>query len=472
MPVKIEEVSACKRKMIFEIPQSEIQEKIDKSVDELMKTVAMPGFRPGHAPRRLVERKMGQEIRDQAKVELITENYQKAVEENKLEIMREDDFNPDSVELPTDGPLTFEFNVEVKPLVDLPDYSAPKLQVRKITVEDTDLEQSMSHLQRSRGRFVEQPAEAVIQERDMLTADVRIAAGDIVLHEQNDSQLAVFVQSLGGVRLENLVSALEGKKSGDTVTFDVAVPEDFENKDVAGKTATATVTVKSVRRIDLPELNDELAKSVGFESLDEMRKAVKERLERDADEARQNVRRMAVADWLLKEVPLEVPEGSAEAGAARLFNQQVVNLQMRGVPVEMIQNRAEDLQATSRNQARTELQLSLILEALAKKENIEVSDDEIEARVAMMARNYNRSPDKMYEDLMKRGQLDSVREQIRDDKAMALLLERAEFTEVEQPAEDADKTEAGKVDEGAKKSKKTKKAKDAADTEEQKSGEA
>lgn len=433
MPVKIEEVSACQRKMIFEIPQSEIQEKIDKSVDELMKSVAMPGFRPGHAPRRLVERKMGQEIRDQAKVELITENYQKAVEEHKLEILREDDFNPDSVELPTEGPLTFEFNVEVKPEVTLPDYEKPALEVNKVTVADGDLEQAMAHLQRSRGRFVEQDAGVGIVERDMLTADVRIAVGETVLHEQKDSQLAVFVLSLGGVRLENLVSALSGKKAGETVTFEVAVPEDFETASAAGKTAEATVVIKSVRRIDLPELNDELAKSVGFESVEEMRKAVRDRLDRDAEEARENNRRMAVAEWLLKEIPLEVPEGAAESNASRLFNQQVVNLQMRGVPVDLIQNQAEQLQASSRERARTELKLSLILEAIAKKENIEVTDDEVEARVAMMAQNYNRTADKMYEDMLKRGQLDTVREQIRDDKAMALLLARAEFTEVEKP---------------------------------------
>ncbi len=449
MPVKIEDVSPSKKKMVFEIPQSEIQEKLDKSIDELMKTVAMPGFRPGHAPRRLVERKMGDDIRDQVKVELITENYQKAVEEHKLEILREDDFNPDSVELPKEGALTFEFNVEVKPEVTLPDYEKPSLEVRKVTVDDSDLEQAMAHLQRSRGNFVEQDKDAGIEERDMLTADVRIAADDTVLHEQNDSQLAVFVQSLGGLRLEGLVPALKGKKAGDTVTFDVAVPEDFENKDVAGKTAQATVAVKSVRRINLPELNDELAKSVGFENLEDMRKAVSERLQRDAEEARENARRMAVADWLLKEVPLEVPEGAAEANASRLFNQQVVSLQMRGVPVDLIQNQAEQLQASSRDRARTELKLSLILEALAKKENIEVSEDEVQARVAMMAQNYQRTPDKMYEDLLKRGQLDSVREQIRDDKAMALLMGRAEFKEVEPPAEEQQAAE-GASDEEAK----------------------
>lgn len=442
MPVTIEDAGSCKKKLKFEITREDIDKKMASTLDELSKTAQLPGFRPGHAPRRLIQRKLAEEIGDQVKAELISEEYKKAVEEHKLEILREEDFDPDKIELPKEGPLTFEVEVEVKPEITLPDYSVLELQVPKIVIRDEDVQAALDNLRRSRGRFVEQKAGTKAEERDMLTADVKVVVGDEVLHDQPDGALAVYPQAVGGIRIETLVSELAGKQAGDTAEFTVTVPETFEKESLRGQQATVTVAIKSVRRIEMPPLDDGFAKSVGMDTVADVEKAVRERIEADTTESRDTARREAVATWMLNKVSLEVPAGVAAANADRVFNQQVMSLQRQGVPLETIQERADELLEACRGRAARDLKLDFIFAAVAKQEGIEATEDELQARVGLLAQNYNRPTERMYEDLQKRGYLSALREQILNDKVYTLLLSKATVTEVEPAAAEAGQGEA------------------------------
>ena len=450
MAVKIEDAGACKKKLCFEISAEAIKEKLDKTLDEIAEEAQIPGFRPGHAPRRLVLRKLRDQISDRVKTELIAEEYKKAVEDNDLQILREEEFDPEALELPEEGALEFEVEVEVKPEVAVPDYQNIKVEVHKVEIRDEDLQQARDNLLRSRGRFVEQKKTASIAERDMLTADISITCGEQKVFEETDGALAVFPQAVGGIRLDNLVNELSGKKAGDTVTIKVEVPEGYEKSDLVGQPAEVSITIKSVRRLELPEFNDEFAQSVGYDSTDELDAEMGKRLEADIGEARQRSRREAVAGWLLEKVEFEVPEGVARANAGRVFNQQLVDLQRRGVPVEQIEERVDELREACNRRAQRELKLSFIFEAIAKKEKIEVVEDEVQARVGMIAAGYGRPADRLYADMEKRGLLDSIREQVRDDKIFRILLDKAEITEVAPPAPATEK-KAGQTEKAEKK---------------------
>jgi len=450
MAVRIEDAGVCKKKLCFEIPAEAIKEKIDKTLDELSGEAQIPGFRPGHAPRRLVHRKLRQQINDRVKTELIAEEYKKAVEDNKLAILREENFDMDKVEMPEDGPFVFDVVVEVKPEIALPDYRNVALEVRKVAVADSDVEEARNNLLRSRGRFVEQKKTVPIAHRDMLTADVRITCNGETLYEQLESTLAVFPQSLAGIRLEKLADELTGKVVGDTVTLKVEVPEGHEKPELVGKEAEVVIVIKSVRRLEVPELTDEFAKSMGFESAAQGDAELRKRLEADVEDIRERARREAMGNWLIEHVPFEVPEGVARANAGRVLNQHIVDLQRRGVPIEVIEQRFEELREASDRQAQRQLKLDFICEAIAKAEKVEVTEDEIQARVAMIASAYNRPTDRLYAELEKRGLLDALRDQIRDDKVFRLLLEKATITEVEPPAA----AQAAQSAEGGEKPKK------------------
>ena len=433
MPVKIEDAGVCKKKLIFEVPQEEIKTAVDKTLDELTEDSHIPGFRPGHAPRRLVQRKLREEIRDKVRAELIADVYKKAVEENKLEVLREEDFDPAKIEMPEDGPMKFEVLVEVKPEIALPDYAAIPVEVVRPAVAEADVEAALAHLRRSRGRFTEQPSDATIEERDMLSADVTIAVGSETILEQKDTGLAVFPQALAGIRFDNMVTALAGKTAGETVTVTAKVPEKFEKEALRGQEAWATIIIKSIRRIALPTFDDTFAKSVGFETVAEVETTIRERLTHDAADGLANAKREIMAKWLLDHVAFEVPEGVAASNAGRIFNRQVVQLQKQGVPVHQIEEKAEELMEACKQRSKVELKLSFITSEIATKEKMETTEDEVQARVQMIAQGYNRPADRVYEDMEKNGYLDALREQIRDDKVFALLLSKAVVTEKDAP---------------------------------------
>ncbi len=457
MAVKIEDAGACKKKLCFDISAETIKEKLDKTLDEVAEEAQIPGFRPGHAPRRLVLRKLRDQISDRVKAELISEEYQKAVEDNDLQILREEDFNPEALELPEEGSLTFEVEVEVKPEVALPDYQQIRLEVRKVEVREEDFEQARNNLLRSRGRFVEQDDSAKIAERDMLTADIRVTCGDRVVFEDSDGPLAVFPQAVGGIHLDNLAEHLVGKTTGDSVTIKAEIPEGHQAEDLVGKEAEVSIQVKGVRRLDLPDFNDEFAQSAGYESTAELDAELRKRLDSDVEEIRERGRREAAAAWLMDKIEVEVPEGVARANAGRVFNQQVVDLQRRGVPMDQIEKRTDELREACNQRAQQELKLSFIFETMAKEEKIEVSEDEVQARVGMIAAGYGRPADRLYADMQKGGLLDSIREQIRDDKIFRLLLDRAEITEIEPPPAEEKKEKPAKT--SGEKKKKTAKRK-------------
>jgi trigger factor len=433
VPVKIEDAGVCKKKLLFEVPQEEIQTAVNKTLDELTTDSHIPGFRPGHAPRRLVERKLREEIRDKVRAELIAEVYKKAVEENKLDVLREEDFDPAKIEMPADGPMKFEVLVEVRPEIALPDYAGIPVEVVRPAVADADVEAALAHLLRSRGRFTEQPAGTAIEERDMISADVAIAVGEETILEQKDTGLAVFPQALAGIHFDNVVAALAGKTTGDTVTITAKVPEKFDNEALRGQEAWATIIVKSIRRIALPPLDETFAKSVGFASVEEVRKTIREKLTHDAAEGLETAKREVLAKWLLDHVAFEVPQGVAASNAGRIFNRQVVSLQKQGVPVHQIEEKAEELMEACKRRSQTELKLSFITQEIAQKEKMETTEDEVQARVQMIAQGYQRPADRVYEDMEKNGYLDALREQIRDDKVFALLLSKAVVTEKDAP---------------------------------------
>jgi len=460
MPVTIEDAGICKKKLSFEIPRDDIQSKIDSTLDELTKTAQLPGFRPGHAPRRLVQKKLREEIDGQVKAELISEAYKKAVEEHKLDVLREEEFDPAKIELPDDGPMVFDVEIEVKPEITPPDLSDIQLQVPRVEVSDDDVRQAVDNLRRTRGRFVEQTKTVKAAERDMLTADVRITADGEALFEAADGSLAVFPQAIGGIRIDALAEELAGKKAGDTAAFTVTIPDDYETESLRGKEAEVAIAVKAVRRIEMPPLDDDFAKSLGVDTVAALERAVRERIDSEASDTREAARRDALAAWLLEKVSLEVPEGVAEANAGRVFSQQVVSLQRRGVPIPQIEERADELMQACRNRAQRDLKLAFVLEAIARQENMETTEDEVQARVKLIADNYGRPADRVYEDLEKRGHLGALREQLRDDKVYQVLLSKATVTEVEPPRpEPPADAKAGKSAEAEKPAKSAKSAK-------------
>ena len=424
MEVKVETLAACKKKLTVTIPREEIQQKLDERFRELEREAQVPGFRPGRAPRRLVEKRFHEAVHEEVRTKLVAESLEKAFDQEKLDVIGDPEVDPDAIKMPDDGPMTFSIDLEVRPEFDLPDYVGIPVSVARPVVGEKDVDVALERLRESHGKLEEVPPDGRAQEGDIITGDLRIQSGETLIVDRPGVRLPVAAIAVEGIRLEVVPEMLKGAKAGQTQTATITIPDDFAKEDLRGKSAEVRIKVSEVRRIALPT-DEEVLKQADYETLDALRASVRRQLDAQSDNTFRQLQEQAIEAWLLERVPFDLPEELTKRHANSLLQRQLMNLQYRGVPVEEIEKRLGDIQSASTEQAARDLKLHFILGRIAKKETIEATDAEVDARLRFIAAQYGRRDDRLREEMEAKGTLDNLRAQIRDDKVMRVLLEKA-----------------------------------------------
>jgi len=433
--VEITDAGTLRKKVTITVPRKRIAEKYNEIFGELAKSAQVPGFRAGHAPRRLIEKRFAKDAGTDVRNALVGESLQWTADNVKMQTIGEPSIDLEGIKLPDDGDMSYSFEIEVSPEFELP--SLEGIPVKKVKLEITDqrVEEQLDMF-RQRGAEYEPTSDPAVA-GDVVSADVTVR-GDGVEHEQKGATLRVAPGQVEGLPLVDLGTQLADKKAGDSIEIGVKVPEAHANESWRGKDATVTLTVKEVRRRVLPELNDEFARQQGYDNLDDLkllvRRGMSMRLEQEVGE---NMREQ-VAQFLLDNTPFDLPEQMAARHADVALRRQFIHLMQMGIPQEKIQENLAELQVRSTEVSRRELKLQFILGKIADQREIKVEDGEVNARVAAMAREQNRRPERMRQELQADGTLGMIEDRIREEKALNALLEQAAITEVEpetKPAE-------------------------------------
>ena len=442
MDVTVDDVAACRKKLTITFPREEIDQKFAARFAELEREALLPGFRPGRAPRRLIEKRFRDAVTEEVRVKLVAEGFEKAIEEQQLDVIGEPAVDADKIELPEEGEMTFSIELEVRPAFDLPeDYSQiPLDEVERPEVTDESATQALERLREEHGRLEAAEEGGEVRDNDILTCDLAIQAGDVMVADQTNVRLPVAEIALEGIRLENLPELLKGAKAGETKTAKITIGQEADNEDVRGKEAELRVKIGAIARVVLPD-DEALLTAAGYEDMDALKAAVRRRQEAQSDTAYRRARATAVEDWLLKTVPFDLPEDLAKRHANRLLQRQLVNLQYRGIPAQEIESRLGEIRGASTEQAARDLRLHFVLDAIAKKEGIEATDAEVDARVRFIAAQYGRKEDRLREEMNAQGTLDSLRGQILEDKVVRMLLEKATAGEAARQEEPSDVAE-------------------------------
>lgn len=448
MQVAVEDLGVCKKKLSITIPREAIDRKFEARFAELEREAQVPGFRPGHAPRRLIEKRFRRAVAEEVRVGLVSETLSKALDQEKLDVIGEPDIDPESVELPDDGPMTFSLELEVRPEFVLPDYAGIPVDVERHEVADKDVEQALGRLREMHGSLKAMRKGSKAKKGDIVTGVLSLKVGDVTVVDGEEARLPVAAVSVQGVPVPTLPDVLEGAKAGETKTGTFTVGDDAQKEDLRGKEAEITIQVKEISR-PTPADDKTLLEQTAYETIEALREGLKRQLERENESAYREAQEEAVRKWLLEHASFELPEGLAQRHAERLFVRHIVNLRYRGVPAEEIEKQREELRSIASANAARELKLFFILDAIAKKEKIEATDAEVDARLRFIAAQYGRRDDHIREEMQERGTLDSLRSQIRDDKVMRLLLERALAKSEEPPAEKAKKKGASDSEKAA-----------------------
>ena len=436
-PVKIEDAGPGAKKVSIEIPQERISAKLAEQFKDLRKQAAIPGFRPGHAPRKLVEKMFANDVRNQVRGDLIRESYEQALEKNKLQVLGEPEFdNAEEIKLPDDGPLTYSFSVEVQPEFTLPDMAGLKVQKQKVSITDENLEQAMNNLREQQGTLA--PVEdRGVQAKDYLVADVHVKDGDNVVAHQHDAQVVARPGRVAGLEVPDLDKQLEGMRPGETRTITVRAPETHATESIRGKDVQIEVALKDVKRMELAEVDQDFLQDLGFTNEADLREALRQQMAENIEYRVQQSMREQVNNFLLENVKLDLPAKMSDRQADRVVSRRAVDLMMRGMPQHQVEANLERLRGGAKEEAARELKLFFILQKIATDQNVDVTEGELNGRIAMLAAQRGKRPEKVKQEMSKDGTLANMYVQMREQKAIDQLLANAQVEEVEMQPGDA-----------------------------------
>ncbi|MFO7899211.1 MAG: trigger factor [Planctomycetota bacterium] len=423
----MDDVGPCKKRVRIDVPAERVAEELDKAYEQLNDTVNVPGFRPGHAPRWLMESRFGKEVNGDTRDALMSDIFQEVVEANELKPIGTPEFEED-VELTPGEPLSFTVTLEVWPEFEIADYKGIKLARPPAEASEEEIDEQVEAFRR-RYAALEDVDEGRAKEDDVAVCHVTLKEDGEVYRDVPDHQVIVGDHVLVGLDLEGTTELLTGLAVGETAEREIELPDDYPDADKQGATMTLELELERLRRPVLPELTDEWAESMGLDSVaelrDEIRSAIEERQERRTrrDLADQ------LEDKLVKQVDFELPEDVVNHMAERGVRRRQMALAYRGASDDEIREQEADLQKQSHESAERSTKLFFILNKIADKERIFVTEDEVNARLEAMAAGENRSAEQVRRRLEREGELSELRAVMRDEQVRSFLLDHADVQE-------------------------------------------
>jgi len=434
--VTITDAGPCKKKIEIEIPAEAIHAKLDEKYSELKKDAVIPGFRKGRAPIRLLEKRFGTDISKQAKLELLVAASDAAIKDNNLDTLGEPDMDHEKIELPQEGPMKVEFEVEVRPEFDLPELEGIEIEKPKAEVTDKQVDEEVEAIRKRAGIWTPKEKGGVA-EGDQIIADVTLVTEGSADHDKREN-IEIVIRKTGfvaGVPVEDLDKLLKGAKHGDEKKTTVEIPETFYNEDLRGKKIDLTIEVKEIKSLELAEMNEDFFKRLGVSDEADLKGKIREQISAQADRQARNAMSEQVYAFLRDKIDFDLPNDVVAAQSVSILQRQYTNMLMQGVSKEQVDEQMDQLKASSEEQAAEQLKMYFIMDKLADKLKVEVSEEEINGQIAYAAAMRGRRPEKMREELAKDGSLAQMTLQIREEKCIEKILEKATIKEVDKVSE-------------------------------------
>jgi trigger factor len=434
MKTELIDVSPTRKEIKIEIEPEAVRSVYDRVSDRYAQLATVPGFRPGHAPREVVRTRFKDKIRGEVLQELVPQAISDAIAEHSLDVIGEPGIHLDNSEglgkLGTE-PISVHVHVEVLPEVTLGEYKGLEAARRVRPVMDEDVERVIEGLREASASL--QP----VEDRGAEVGDtvtVNFHGKFVETPDAEDINVEDVDVELGGAGVQQeFTDNLLGLRADDEKTFTVDYPEDFTSKGLAGKKVEYRATATAVRRKELPDPDDEWAKSLGeeFESLDNLREKVREDLEKRAGVESENRIRSQVMRKLIEAHPFEVPQTLSEHQANNRLEAAVRDMMERGMDPRGQDINWEGVRDSMKAQADFDVRGSMLLEKIAEQEKIEVTDEEIEAEINEIAVSSRQTPEQVRVALTKQGGATSIADRLRNRKALDLIVGNARLTDEE-----------------------------------------
>jgi trigger factor len=430
--VSLEQLAPCKVLIKIEVESTVVDQEFDRATTDFQKEARMTGFRPGKAPLYMVARTYAADIEKEVRRRLFTENYRKALEEKNLRAIGQP--NIEEIEFGRGKSYQVAVTLETEPVFELPDYKGIPVEVEVRQVTPDDVERAVNVLREQRGQFGD--VTRAVSSGDFVVVNYTGTCEDKPITDHAPTAKGLTEQKNFWLKVETnhfipgFTDQLLGASAGDKRTVTVPFPADFVVPAVAGKEGKYEVEVLQVKERQLPELNDAFAEQFGVKTLDELKEGVRNDLENELKHKRVTSIRNQLIQALLGRVQCELPESVVQHETRNMVRDIVYQNQQRGVTKESIQEHKDEIFSAANTGAKDRVKAALVLNRIADKEGIKITDQEVLQRVALIAQQRSEKPEKVLRDMQQSGQINALAEQVLTSKVLDFIQLQALISEV------------------------------------------
>jgi trigger factor len=437
----IQETGPCKKHVRITVPQSDISHFLEEEIGGMVDKASVPGFRAGHVPRKLVERRFRQELNDQVKQKILIQSLEQVAEDYNLDPINEPDIDLENIDLAQEGDFVFEFDIEVRPEFDLPDYQGLTIERSVQEISDEDIDAYQNRFLTQYGQLV--PCEEAAVAGDYLSMGIEFQHNDATLYKISELSVRVLpTLRFYDSELDGFDKLMVGVKAKETRDADLTVSTEAESLEMRGETVKAVFTVHDVKRVRMPEMNKEFLQRVGVETEEELKVEIRSILERQATYQQRQSTREQVLEKITESADWELPEELVLRQVENALRREILEMQQAGFTKPEIQARENELRQKAVSTTRQALKEHFVLDKIATTEDISVGATDIEYEIQMMAMQRGESPRRVRARLQKSGMMENLEAQIRERKAVDFVLSKADFTDVPVKKPDDDQIEA------------------------------
>ncbi|HEX13782.1 MAG: trigger factor [Desulfurella sp.] len=421
--VKVEKVQPSKRKMFIKVPIQKVQKTKEDIINHLKKTVNIKGFRKGKVPKEIILKNYGKDIDEDVKRDLLEEGYRFCVSENNLSVVSDPiflnvkDFNEEG--------FYFEVEVEVKPDIELKEYKGIKVSQKPYEVSQEDIDKSIKQLKSAFSSLEDSHEEAKLN--DVVVFDIK--AKDVQTGEEIKDLTGkdLYVQLGTNQLISEVENAIVGMKENDEKTITVTFPQEHSIKSIAGKQVELTITLKNIKKVIEPELNDEFAQKINkdFKTVNDLIEDIKKRLAENKRLQEIERQKEEILEKLLDSHDFELPQTVVSKETSNLIMDFVKNAYYRGIDLKQEEYKPAKLRERFEPEAVKRVKATFLLLEIADKENIDVSGEEVRNAIEKEANISGKSFEQLYKEYEEKGMLPLIKVDLLSDKVLDFLLENA-----------------------------------------------
>lgn len=425
MKVTVENGENQQVTLTIEVEAAEVNKAVEQACKRLANRVSIPGFRKGKAPRMIVERHVGKDAVLQEAFDIVAPKaLSKAFDEQKIDPVTRPSVDIETLEEGKD--LVFKATVTPRPEVKLGDYKGLNVPKNEVNITDEDVEKQLKTFQDRQGKLVDAQEGAEVKDGDFTTLDFKGFVDGEAFDggEGKDYPLQIGSNSF----IPGFEDQLVGAKIGEERDVNVKFPEEYHAKELAGKDATFKCTIRSIKTKELPAIDDELAKKVSkFETLDELKADIRKNLEENAERTAENDQKSAAIEMATNNITVDIPAVMIDNRVTAMIQEMAMRLEQQGMKLEQyLQYAGTDiakLREQYRETAEKNVKTDLMLEEVAKAENIKVEAKDLDEEVAAMAAAYGATPQQVQKIIKEQGRIGDLAASVLRKKTAQFIID-------------------------------------------------